>query len=61
MCLGDQLMRLVYLENETLQVFTNTGNETPNYEELGDQAIMKQLVLSYDNYAIRNHVKVGMP
>lgn len=44
-----------------LQVFVHNGKDVPRYEELGDQALIKSLVFPYDNFAIRNHVKVWHP
>lgn len=44
-----------------LEVFVHNGKDVPRYEELGDQALIKSLVFPYDNFAIRNHVKIVSP
>ncbi len=43
----------------TAQVFSQSGKDVENYGEVGDQALMRHLLFPYDNYAIRNHVKVN--
>jgi hypothetical protein len=40
------------------QVFTHNGDGIPLYGQLGDQAVIRQLVFPYSHWAVRNHIKV---